>query len=72
MPIFKVTATEEAKRKLVAYVEAPNSDVADAWASMAPDHAFREVGDVAHPWGEVQTIEPVAGAPEGWCVGIAT
>lgn len=72
MPIFRITATEEVKRQLVAYVDAPTQASADNWASNAPDSAFRHVKDVGEPWCEVETIEPIDEPPAGWRVSSAS
>lgn len=67
MPIFKVTVKEEITRMAVAYVDAPDGQTADRWASNANPAMFRNISD-DDVWGEVENVEQVDAAPDGWKV----
>lgn len=71
MPIFKTTVREEVTRRIVAYVEAPDATAADEWASNAADRLFRQEGQ-EDVWAEVDRIEPVDTAPDGFKVNAYT
>jgi hypothetical protein len=65
MALFKVTVTEFIQRRLTAYVEAPNADAADRWASQSEDfEAFAHDVIEDNNDGSVDRIEPVSEAPK--------
>jgi hypothetical protein len=71
MPLFKVTVIEKIIRKTVAYVDAPDANVADEWASNAPHCHFKQE-DEEDIWEEVEQIDPIDHAPANTLVHKAT
>ena len=71
MPIFKVTAREEIKRRVVTYVVANDASAADRWASNAPDDVWKCAWECP-PWSAIEDIEAVDVAPPGMIVRSVT